>query len=103
MSERDIHNSILKYLRGRNAYAVKTAPPMDNGTPDIICCMGGLFLAIEVKQPGKSPSKIQEHRIRQIKSAGGVAMVATSVDDLMDQLEKVARDLKRARATRQAS
>ena len=101
MAEREIHQAILKYLRGRNAYAVKTAPPMDNGTPDIICCMGGLFLAIEVKQPGKSPSKIQQHRLRQIREAGGVALVATSVDDLKEQLNSVAKKLKQARTRRE--
>lgn len=102
MAEKEIVQGIVRHLRGRGAYVVKTAPPMDNGTPDLLVCLGGLFLAIEVKQPGKSPSKIQEHRIRQIKDAGGVAFVATSVTDVEAKFDALVKKLHKAREAREA-
>lgn len=96
MAEREIHRAIAAYLRSGGAYVVKTAPPMENGTPDLLACLNGRFFGIEVKQPGKSPSKIQQHRMRQIQQAGGFAFTATSVDDVREQFEKINRQLRRA-------
>jgi Holliday junction resolvase len=102
MAEKEIHNAIRDHMRSKGAYVVKTAPPIDNGTPDLLVCLGGLFVGIEVKQPGKSPSKIQQHRMRQIQDAGGVAFVATSVDDVEAKFEALVQRLKKARQAREA-
>jgi Holliday junction resolvase len=103
MAEKEIHNAIKKWLQGQGAYVVKTAPPMDNGTPDLLVCFNGLFVGIEVKKPGKTPTKIQEHRLQKIRDAGGLALVATSVDNLREQLESLAKRLHAARSLREAA
>lgn len=53
------------------------------GVPDIVGSYRGLFVGFEVKRPvvGKL-SKLQEHRIEQIKSAGGHAFVVYGVEDV---------------------
>ena len=60
--------------------------PVQNGmgTPslDMICCMRGLYLAIECKSPGKHPTPRQELTMKQIRDAGGrVVVIGESVDE----------------------
>lgn len=52
-----------------------------NGTPDIIACIEGSFVAIEVKRPGGKATPLQLSAIDKIKQAGGKAGVAVTVDD----------------------
>lgn len=60
------------------------------GIPDLICCINGQFVGIEVKLPGKEKNltKIQQHWIDLIKKAGGVAFMATSVEQVKEMLDK---------------
>lgn len=55
------------------------------GIPDFIVCIRGKFLAIETKAPGRASSTtpLQERNIAGINGAGGLAIVATSVDDVV--------------------
>lgn len=50
------------------------------GIPDFICCIGGHFLAIETKAPGKlgNTTPNQERVLQEIRNHGGAAIV---VDD----------------------
>lgn len=81
---------------------------MEAGTPDILACIPvvideahadgiglcseertvGLFVGIETKMPGKESTvtSIQEHRHNQIRAAGGVVIVATSVQQVVQEL-----------------
>ena len=59
------------------------------GLPDIICCIGGRFVAFEVKTPSGKLSKIQEITIRRIKDAEGKAYKVTSVGDVKTILESL--------------
>lgn len=49
-------------------------------TLDYLICVGGRFLAIETKAPGKKPTDRQKMIIRQITAAGGVVFVIDSVE-----------------------
>jgi len=57
------------------------------GIPDLIVCWGGRFIAFEVKTPGKKPTKIQEHTMREINLAYGAAYTVTSAQ----QVEEILR------------
>ena len=46
-----------------------------SGVPDIVCCVGGLFLGIECKAGKNKPSALQVVEIEAIRRAGGVAVV----------------------------
>lgn len=46
----------------------------------------GKFVALEVKRPGKSPTKEQTNFIDNVLSAGGIAGVVTSIEDLKNLL-----------------
>ncbi len=47
------------------------------GTPDILLCVGGQFVGIELKKSQKeAPNVLQQHKLKRIVAAGGVAYVA---------------------------
>lgn len=46
-----------------------------SGIPDIICCVGGKFLAIECKAGRGTITELQGRELSQIASCGGVTMV----------------------------
>ncbi len=49
------------------------------GIPDIAIVFHGLAIYLEVKAPGGRVSPLQEHRMKQIRAAGGIAEVVRSV------------------------
>jgi Holliday junction resolvase len=55
------------------------------GVPDIIACLNGRFVGIEVKRPGGIVSPLQQYNIDEIHRSGGVAFVAYSVEDVREQ------------------
>jgi len=77
MSERSFRVSIYKYLDALQATWWESIQQVAiKGTPDIIMCINGFFVALEFKKDNKTkPSKIQEYKLECIRSAGGVALV----------------------------
>ena len=86
MLEQQIQTKILKYLKEIGAYSVKTIQTSKSGTPDILCCLNGKFIAIEVKRKGGIVSALQSYTIEQIQKAGGIAFVAYSVEEVKEML-----------------
>lgn len=86
MLESDIQHKILEYLKSIDAYAIKIVAATRSGNPDIICCIRGRFVAIEVKQPGKNPTELQKLKMERIIEAGGLAFTARSVADVIAAL-----------------
>jgi hypothetical protein len=102
MKESDIQKQILDLLKlkryvvfkHRNVGIMKpngSYIPLafgEKGISDIIgCSPEGVFTAIEVKQPGKKPSPDQVEFIKNVIRNKGVAFVATSLDDVLGQLQ----------------
>ncbi len=50
------------------------------GVPDLVMCVGGHFLAVEVKAPGGKPTVLQGTVIDAILVAGGEAVCVDSVE-----------------------
>lgn len=90
MSESTIQNKIIKYLNGIGAYSIKTISTNRSGCPDVICCLNGSFIGLEVKTKKGKVSALQEHHLEQIKKSGGVSGVVRSVDEVRELL-KVSR------------
>ena len=89
-SEKQIENQIKRYLDSIGAWHIKTHGNMFSkaGTPDILSCVKGRFVAIEVKRPGGVVSALQKANIKLIQQAGGVAFVAESLLEAKRHLEK---------------
>lgn len=101
MLEQYIQKQILDYLRFRGipCYKHQNAgirkldgsyiPTHTRGVSDIIGCLpkSGRFLAIEVKRPGGKATQEQQNFLDTINEAGGLAFVATSVEDVEHELK----------------
>lgn len=94
--EKDIQNAILEYLRAKRVFCWKEhssgiykqdgtgyIPLGLKGKADILGCHNGKFLAIEVKRPSGKLSVEQYEFLTNIRNAGGIAFVATSIDDVI--------------------
>lgn len=76
--EKTFENKIKKFLESRDAWFVKYwagAQYTKSGIPDILVCVNGYFVGIEVKAQNGKPSEIQLHNIRKINDAGGFGFV----------------------------
>jgi hypothetical protein len=66
-----------------------------SGIPDLVCCMGGRFLAIEVKAGSKAPTALQRAQLDRIAASGGLAFDVN--EDTLEQflvwLEKEAKGI----------
>jgi Holliday junction resolvase len=76
--EKSYENKIKRYLKDKGCYRVKYfgCTYSEAGTPDILACVNGYFLAIEVKAEDGKPSELQLVKIDAIRKAGGFAYVA---------------------------
>lgn len=89
MLESVIQSKILRYLNSReNVWAVKVISANKIGTPDILVCYKGKFIALECKNENGSTSKLQEYQIKKIKNAGGLAYVVRDIKQVMDILDE---------------
>lgn len=91
MNEKQIENQIKQYLDSIGAWHIKTHGNMFSkaGTPDVVACVKGKFVAIEVKQPGGVVSALQAAHIELIKKAGGIAFVAYSLEETKEHFERL--------------
>lgn len=81
---------IMRVLDARGAWYIKTTGVSKVGCPDIIACYKGQFVAIEVKRPGGTTTRKQDHELRSIAGADGYACIAYSelqVEDLLDLVD----------------
>ena len=106
--EKEIQRTILDWLRVKGAFPIRinsgamqgdhkgkrwflrfTSEP---GCADILCCLRGAFISVEVKRPGASTAPTrklaQESFAESVRRAGGIALVVTGIDDLERQLRE---------------
>jgi hypothetical protein len=79
-----VTDSSLYFVDGKARRKVKA-----DGFPDLVCCVNSRFVGIEVKShSGKlRPAQIEMHK--RIRDAGGVVVVARSIDDVAKCLQTV--------------
>lgn len=80
-SEQQVQKQIINYLEDKGYVAIKIIVANKSGVPDIVgCTKKGKFFAIEVKKPGKKPTKLQQYKLDKIAANKGIAFSADSVD-----------------------
>lgn len=90
MKEKDIVNSIMKYLKTvPKCFCWKEHGGMYGtaGIPDIIACVNGRFYGFEVKTEKGKATGLQKATIRKILAAGGTAVVVRSADEVRAIIE----------------
>ena len=98
MREKAIENKIKECLThmGKNVWFFKHAASasMKVGIPDIICCIKGHFVGIEVKQANGRQSAEQKVCEKNIRAAGGEYWLVFSIEDFVDKFNEFARRIK---------
>jgi hypothetical protein len=101
VKEQTVQNEIIKFMRMQGWYVVKydavrlvgsgdslALGTMTKGVPDLIACINGSFVGIEVKAPRanvrQSPEQIDQGV--RIEEAGGNYIVTHGVEDLEKKL-----------------
>jgi Holliday junction resolvase len=93
-AEKNFENKIKKYIEAQGGWQVKFFANSftKSGIPDILCCINGYFLAIEVKAKDGKASDLQIHQCNMIRQAGGSAYVVFPSG--WDQLKEIIQNLK---------
>lgn len=91
--EQRIKKEIKVYLESVGAFwsCVQGGAFSKPGDPDIVVCYRGMYIGIEAKTKTGKVSDIQKFRHQQIEEAGGIVIVARSVDDVKEVIESVDR------------
>jgi hypothetical protein len=64
-----------------------------SGIPDLICCINGVFVSIELKGDNGRPTKLQELNIRNINEAGGIGLILYPAD--FKEFKTLAKEVSR--------
>ena len=92
MAERDIVAAIMRLLKKTpGCFCWKEHGGMYGtaGIPDIIACVGGRFVAFEVKTDKGRVSRLQEITLDRIRDAGGWAYVVRSAAEVAGILREM--------------
>lgn len=76
-AEKNFENKIKKYLEQNNFWYVKyfANRMTKSGIPDILACVNGYFVAIEVKASNGKPSELQIYHRDKIRNADGISII----------------------------
>ena len=76
-SEKLFENKIKKYIEEQGGWQVKffANRMTKSGVPDVLACINGHFVAVEVKAEHGTPSELQKHHVKMITDAGGYAII----------------------------
>lgn len=91
IKEKAVENKIKKWLKDKNYWFFKVHGSIfqPSGIPDILACINGKFVAIEVKRTkGGIVSPLQKAQIEKIKENGGIAGVASSMEEFLEILKE---------------
>jgi hypothetical protein len=86
-----IVQNIKKLIRSRGGWVVKIhgGPYQDAGTPDLLACYKGMFIAIEVKTSRGVVRPEQKAAQRAIAESGGYALITHLIGDVADVLDTI--------------
>ena len=57
--------------------------------PDIIACLNGIFLGLEVKNESGKMTELQKWNIEAIGNAGGISACVRNIDDVKKIVKKI--------------
>lgn len=76
-AEKQFETKIKDFLSEQEAWFVKffANRMTKEGIPDILACIDGYFVGIEVKAQNGKPSELQKYHCNKIREAGGFAFI----------------------------
>lgn len=88
IKEADILAKTVMVLEAIGALVNREADAPRRGVADIIACVDGKYVAIELKDNEGIPSKQQLRYINKVRAAGGIAGVCRTLRDVFELLAK---------------
>lgn len=78
--EANLQRAAKDQLRALGAKVVVLHPVNGDGEPDLLACINGQTVAIELKQPGENPTGAQRAKLAAWRRAGAIAEVCTTLE-----------------------
>ena len=99
-AEKNFENRVKKFLKDEGAYFVKYWGGValngkkytKNGVPDLLVCVDGCFIGLELKAPTGKASELQKAHLKQIDAAGGLGVLLYPDD--FDRFKNLVRAVK---------
>lgn len=92
MRESAFQQKVLKFLKDKKIYAIKfNASGLTKvGVPDILMCLRGRFVGIEVKTDTGKQSELQKYNAQEIIKSGGeyILLRPKEFDEFKDLINK---------------
>lgn len=95
-SEKQFENKVKDFLKKNKCWYIKYWGGGDftkAGIPDLLTCVNGYFLAIELKSANGKPSELQKTQINLIRNAGGLAIIL--YPSMFNEFTKLIQSLKK--------
>ena len=87
--EGKVKKKVRDYLKSLGAYFFfPVQMGIGSTTLDILCCIGGRFVGIEVKAEGKVPTARQHLTMVEIRRADGIAIWGDSFEMIKEELQR---------------
>lgn len=92
MRERNIEAYLRDRVKAMGGKAYKFVSPGNDGVPDrLVCLPGGEVAFVELKAPGKKPTRLQERQIERLDYLGFTTFVLDSCEAVDQFIEAAAR------------
>lgn len=77
MTEKQFQDKVMAFLRSQQIYYIKIwgGGYQTAGIPDLLCCIRGKFVALELKTEKGKPTVLQKFNLFKIQESGGYARV----------------------------
>jgi hypothetical protein len=96
LREKELQAKVEKFLTDEGIYFVKYwggGIYTRSGIPDLVCCVCGAFVGVELKAEGGRVSALQKYNIKKIADSGGMGFVIYPED--FEWFKKIIRSLKK--------
>lgn len=93
--EKQFENKVKDYLRKNKCWYIKYWGGGDftkAGIPDLLVCVNGYFLAIELKSSRGKATELQKVQIDLIRKSGGIAIIL--YPSMFNEFTNLIQDLK---------
>lgn len=94
--EKSFENKVKKYIEDQGGWQVKffANKMTKEGIPDVLACVNGYFLGLEIKAQNGKPSDLQIYHCNGIRKAGGFAFIVypSGFDDLKKLIDGLKHD-----------
>ena len=86
--ESELQARVIDLLEIYTQVINREAAATRRGVSDITCCIGGRFVAIELKDDKGTPSPQQLRYLEKVEASGGIGGVCRTIGDVLELLEK---------------